>query len=228
MEALEVKATVNAVEITYEGDTVWVWASVTLVSDVRGTQTSGQVGYGLVKEGGQWRIDLALENGTYATPIPTPTPTPVPTPTLPATFTPVVSAIDGKFEGFEPDRIYVLLNGQVWQQTSYEYEYHYSYAPRVTISLSGGQCVMAVEGMSRFVYVVQVEAIQSRIDGQFSGLDYGRIYTLQNGQVWQQKEFYIWYYYWYAPTVIIYRSHSGSWMMKVEGISHAVRVERIR
>ena len=143
-------------------------------------------------------------------------------------YSPVQDRIDEEFEGFEPDRIYVLRNGQVWQQTSYEHEYGYRYAPRVTISPSGGRCIMAVEGMSRAVNVVQVEAIQSHISGEFTGLDYGRTYTLQNGEVWQQKEFYIWYYYWYAPTVIIYRSHSGSWMMKVEGINHAVRVERIR
>jgi len=140
----------------------------------------------------------------------------------------VESRIDDEFEGFEPDRIYVLRNGQVWQQTSYEYAYRYHYAPPVTISPSGEQCVMAVEGMSQTVYVVQLEAIQSRINGEFNGLDYGRTYTLQNGQVWQQTEFYIWYYYWHAPTVIIYRSHSGSWMMEVEGISHAVHVERIQ
>ena len=140
----------------------------------------------------------------------------------------VESRIDDEFEGFEPDRIYVLRNGQFWQQTSYEYAYRYRYAPRVTIFPSGGLCVMVVEGMSRTVNVVRVEAIQSRISGEFDGLDYGRTYTLQNGQVWQQTEFYIWYYYWYAPSVIVYQSHSGSWMMKVEGISHAVRVERIR
>ncbi|MDO8751358.1 MAG: hypothetical protein Q7K03_09495 [Dehalococcoidia bacterium] len=140
----------------------------------------------------------------------------------------VESSIDAEFEGSEPDRIYVLRNGQVWLQTSYEYQYVYRFAPRVTISPSGGGCAMAVEGMSRTVQVVQVEAIQSRISGQFNGLDYGRAYTLQNGQVWQQKEFYIWYYNWAAPSVIIYRSYSGSWMMKVEGISRAVRVERIR
>ena len=87
---------------------------------------------------------------------------------------------------------------------------------------------MAVEGMTNAVHVVLVEAIQSRIKSEFNGLEYGRTYTLQNGQVWQQNEFYIWYYYWYGPSVIIYRSHSGSWMMKVEGISHAVRVEQIR
>ena len=143
-------------------------------------------------------------------------------------YSTVKSSIDAEFEGFEPDRIYVLRNGQLWQQTSYEYEYRYSYAPRVTIFQSSGLCVMAVEGVTRTVYVVQVEAIQSRINGQFNGLDYGRTYTLQNGQVWQQKELYIWYYYGYASAVIIYRSYVGSWMMKVKGISHAVRVERIR
>jgi hypothetical protein len=84
MEALEVKATVNSVEITYEGDTAW--AAVSLVSDVRGTKTSEQNTFGLVKEGGQWRIDLALKKSTSTTPIPTPTPTPTPTPS--ATPTP--------------------------------------------------------------------------------------------------------------------------------------------
>jgi len=42
---------------------------------------------------------------------------------------------------------------------------------------------MVIEGMSRTVYTAQVEAIQSRINAEFNGLDYGRTYTLQNGQV---------------------------------------------
>jgi len=198
---------------------------------------------GVVCEGRleQYRADIVAMQNTFdivaATPSPTPTPTykpsPTPTPLVPAGGTygcssTVESRIDDEFEGFESDRIYVLRNGQVWQQTSYEYAYRYRYAPRVTISPSGGRCVMEVEGMSRTVYVVQVEVTKSRISGEFNGLDYGRTYTLQNGQVWQQKEFYIWYRYSYAPTVIIYKSHTDSWMMKVEGITRAVRVERIR
>jgi hypothetical protein len=109
----------------------------------------------------------------------------------------------------------VLRNGQVGQQTSYEYEYRYRHAPRVTISRCGGGCVMVREGMSRTAYVAQVEAIQSRISGELNGLDYGRTYTLQNGRVWQQKEFYTWNYYRCARTAIVSHSFSSLWMMKM-------------
>jgi hypothetical protein len=69
--------------------------------------------------------------------------------------------------------------------------------------------------------------VSSTITSDFSGLNYGNVYTLWNGQVWQQTEYYVWYYYWYNPNVLIWYS-GGMYYMKVQGIEHAVAVSRIQ
>jgi len=81
------------------------------------------------------------------------------------------------------------------------------YSPRPTPSTSG--------------------VIESRIKSNFSGFEYDRIYELDNGQIWKQKEYHIYYHYAYYPKVIIY-DESGSYKMKVDGIDKAISVVRIK
>ena len=56
----------------------------------------------------------------------------------------IETQIAGDFKGWEGETIYNLLNGQIWQQSSYHYHYHYAYAPEVTIYASAGACLMKV------------------------------------------------------------------------------------
>jgi hypothetical protein len=72
-----------------------------------------------------------------------------------ATNTPAVieSQIDGEFEGWDGDTIFKLVNGQIWQQSSYHYHYHYAYMPRVTIYRSGTGYKMKVEGVDQTISV---------------------------------------------------------------------------
>jgi hypothetical protein len=44
----------------------------------------------------------------------------------------VQSRIDGKFEGWTGNTVFVLTNGQVWRQARYAYKYKYAYNPKVT------------------------------------------------------------------------------------------------
>ena len=75
--------------------------------------------------------------------------------------------------------------------------------------------------------VAQGAVIQSTITSKFEGFDHGNIYELQNGQIWKQTEFYIWIYTWIGPKVTIFPDGAG-YKMKVDGISHPVKVERIK
>ena len=64
------------------------------------------------------------------------------------------SFIDGDFEGYEHERVFTLLNGQVWEQTEVKFNVHYSYGPRVLIySVDGGGFKMLVNGMKEAVKV---------------------------------------------------------------------------
>lgn len=68
----------------------------------------------------------------------------------------VQSKIDGEFEGWDGETIFILVNGQIWQQSSYSYLYHYAYNPSVLIYQSGGRWMMSVEGVNRTIAVTRL------------------------------------------------------------------------
>jgi hypothetical protein len=68
----------------------------------------------------------------------------------------IESRISGEFTGWEGETIFKLMNGQVWQQSSYAYTYHYAYMPEVTIYRVGSQYKLKVEGVSGSIYVKQI------------------------------------------------------------------------
>lgn len=69
--------------------------------------------------------------------------------------------------------------------------------------------------------------IESTIDGEFKGWEGGTIIKLSNGQIWQQTEYHYHYHYAYMPKVLIIATTSG-YKAKVEGVSKAVGVTRLR
>ncbi|MPZ68602.1 MAG: hypothetical protein GEU71_03640 [Actinobacteria bacterium] len=70
-------------------------------------------------------------------------------------------------------------------------------------------------------------AIESRIDGEFTGWDGDTIFQLTNGQIWQQVSYDYHYHYAYRPEVLIYRD-GGQWQMVVEGVDRTITVRRIQ
>jgi hypothetical protein len=67
------------------------------------------------------------------------------------------TCIDGDFEGWEGETIFVLCNGQVWQQASYDYTYHYAYRPDVLIYQTGSGYRMKVEGVQKSIRVIRLQ-----------------------------------------------------------------------
>lgn len=70
-------------------------------------------------------------------------------------------------------------------------------------------------------------AIESQVDGAFTGWQGGTVVRLTNGQVWQQKEAYFHYRYAFRPSVVIVESN-GQHVMAVDGVPKAVAVERLK
>ena len=64
--------------------------------------------------------------------------------------------IDGEFEGWEGETIFKMMNGSIWQQSSYDYTYHYAYMPAVIIYRKGGSYYMKVEGVDDEIQVRQI------------------------------------------------------------------------
>ena len=67
------------------------------------------------------------------------------------------TCIDGEFEGWEGDTVFVICNGQVWQQASYAYTYHYAYRPDVLIYRAGGGYRIKVEGVRDTIGVIRLQ-----------------------------------------------------------------------
>lgn len=68
--------------------------------------------------------------------------------------------------------------------------------------------------------------IQSRIEGDFEGTDDEVVFTLDNGQRWQQVGYRYRYTYRYRPRVTIETS-GNTGLMLVEGFSESIKVRRV-
>lgn len=69
----------------------------------------------------------------------------------------VESRIAGQFNGWDGHTVFLLENGQVWQQASYSYRYGFADRPRVLISPSADRLTMEVEGISEAIYVKRLK-----------------------------------------------------------------------
>lgn len=75
----------------------------------------------------------------------------------PATQAAIESRIDGEFNGWEGETIFKLVNGQIWQQSTYAYKYVYKYGPKVLIYKSGAGYKMQVEGVDGTISVTRLK-----------------------------------------------------------------------
>lgn len=130
----------------------------------------------------------------------------------------------GSFYGFDRDRVFKTTRGNYWVQARYEHWYHYKYRPEVTIRKDNNSYYLSVEGKEVEVRRLN-NVIESNINGQFNGWDGKSVYSLGNGQVWQQAEYHYEYRYEYAPEVIIYEISSGTYMSVADTLA---KVRRIR
>ncbi len=69
----------------------------------------------------------------------------------------IETRIDGEFEGWEGETIFKMINGQIWQQSSYDYKYHYAYNPEVLIYEFEGSWIMRVEDVDEIIEVTQLK-----------------------------------------------------------------------
>lgn len=74
---------------------------------------------------------------------------------------------------------------------------------------------------------ITTTTVVSKIDGDFDGFEEGKIFQLQNGQIWKQTSYEYKYAYKYSPKVTIYKD-GAYWYMVVDGVDKQVKVERIK
>ncbi len=69
----------------------------------------------------------------------------------------IETQISGEFKGWEGETIFKMMNGQIWQQSSYAYMYHYSYSPNVLIYEFKGNWIMKVEDVDETIQVTKLK-----------------------------------------------------------------------
>lgn len=69
----------------------------------------------------------------------------------------IETQISGEFNGWEGETIFKMMNGQIWQQSSYAYMYHYAYSPSVLIYEFKGSWIMRVEDVDETIEVTKLK-----------------------------------------------------------------------
>ena len=123
--------------------------------------------------------------------------------------------------------IFQLSDNSIWE-VKYEYEYLYEYYPEITACPNRGYIIingkkLNASALSGSVNSGSSKVIESRIDGEFEGYEYGNLYRLINGQIWEQISAKYRYRYKYSPRVIIIGNK-----MQVDGMSDSITVQQLR
>lgn len=102
---------------------------------------------------------------------------------------PIISEVDGYFRGWKKDRVFMLANGQFWQQIDLSLSSEARSRPDVIITYQSGDWYMSVDGAAppAQVQVRQLFGVtRTRIDGIFQGFGLRNIFPLTNGEWWRQ------------------------------------------
>lgn len=69
----------------------------------------------------------------------------------------IETQISGEFKGWDGETIFKMLNGQIWQQSTYAYMYHYAYSPNVLIYEFKGSWIMKVDDVDDTIEVKKLK-----------------------------------------------------------------------
>lgn len=98
------------------------------------------------------------------------------------------SRIEEEFEGWDSDKIFVLDNGQRWQQTHYQYRYHYAYRPKAKVFSENGKHFLEVAGMPKPIEVHQAPAMSYLYDSSGNAVGFWKnkyVYALNGTPIGQ-------------------------------------------
>jgi hypothetical protein len=167
--------------------------------------------------------------GSNASPRPTPTPALPPPPPVAETPLPPGGGTCRTESIIRPnpfmgrtDELVTLSGGTMWKVGA-SFESLNAFNP--TVSICPDERTLRVESKS-FPVTPLIWNVVSIITSQFGGFSHGNLYTLANGQVWEQTEAYTWTWTWTWPEVTIYQE-SGRFFMKVQNIDHHVSVQQV-
>jgi hypothetical protein len=159
-----------------------------------------------------------------------------------------ITNLEGSISGtVQQGHIFKTTSGYVYEVTGLTLQLLLELQPAVTVLRNGDIYKLIIEGFDEPLIckchncastkrntapkneiTTQGHAvIESTIISDFDGLNYGNIYKLANGQIWEQTEVWLWVWIWVNPSVVIWND-GGVFKIKVDQIDHAVLVRRIK
>ncbi len=105
--------------------------------------------------------------------------------------------ISGDFDGCDYGRLYAIDGGGILE--CQEYIYFYEYRPRV---IADGREVLVIGDERVRAHIYNGIVYETNISNDFDGCDFGKIYKLDNGLLFECQTYH--YHYSYRPAVEIF------------------------
>ncbi|MBL7146030.1 MAG: hypothetical protein ISS76_17470 [Phycisphaerae bacterium] len=148
------------------------------------------------------------------------------------------TSIDGWVKKVKRGTIFKTTSGNIYEVADFVILFEMEVRSDVTVLTDGQFYKLFIEGVDESLLCRKLNrgdkdlvsgppVIEARITNEFEGLEYGNIYKLNNGQVWEQTNFYIYIYIAVMPKVTIWQN-GPFYNMKVEGIDKAVTVRQLK
>lgn len=148
------------------------------------------------------------------------------------------ATIDGWVKKIKRGTIFKTTSGNIYEVVGVVILLEMELRPKVTVLTDGQLYKLLIQGVDEELLCKKLNlgnestssgdaVIETRITSGFDGLEYGNIYKLDNGQVWEQTGVYIYVYVSVMPKVTIWRDGSVH-KMKVQGIDEAVTVQQLK
>jgi hypothetical protein len=97
-------------------------------------------------------------------------------------------SLDGDFDGFQNNQIFIFTDGTVYYQDDTKSSFRSVYRPDCKIFKEGNVLKLKVEGIDDMVEVKQAKASRVHIVSDFHGWQGAALFELDNGQIWKQDE----------------------------------------
>lgn len=147
------------------------------------------------------------------------------------------TTIDGRVNRIRRGTLFKTQSRQVYEVSGFVRLIEMELNPEVTVLTDGVDYKLVIHGVDEPIVCKRIAggasveasgtAFEAHIDGEFNGFEYGRLYKLQNGQVWEQTNFSLTLNLGLSPKVTFWKVESV-WNMKVDGVDDPVTVRQIR
>lgn len=143
--------------------------------------------------------------------------------------------IDGTIDKVEHGTLLKTIEGDVFEVSEFVIEIIIVINPEVTVITDGIEYKLIIDGVDRVLVCNRIRGdgigvgayFESKIDGNFEGFEFGKLYKLQNGQIWEQTSSKMSARYRFAPTVYVWQSGSR-WKMRIDDDDRTVDVKQVK